>query len=37
MSGKRKWFGLAALIAVIVALIKREKRSEDDTSGTMET
>lgn len=36
MAGKKKWVWLAALIAVI-ALIKREKRSEDDTSGTMET
>lgn len=39
MAGKKKWLGLAALAAVIVALVKREKHAPegDESSGTMET
>lgn len=38
MASKKKWFGLAAIIAAIVAITRRNKRAEDDgTSGSMDT
>jgi hypothetical protein len=39
MASKKKWLGMAALFAIVVAFVKRKKRDEhgDSVEGSIET